>query len=56
MNKYILNVYLSKHYFTYDFKHVYKEFKAHLGSDYRYYLYTMIDEASRKRFTYSYLE
>jgi transposase InsO family protein len=33
-----------------------RECKAQPGSDHRYYQYTMIDEASRERFIYPYLE
>jgi hypothetical protein len=39
-----------------DVKYVPRECKAQPGSDHRYYQYTMIDEASRERFIYPYLE
>lgn len=39
-----------------DVKYVPKECKAQPESDHRYYQYTMIDEASRERFIYPYLE
>ena len=39
-----------------DVKFVPKECNANLGDDYKYYQYTIIDEASRERFIYAYRE
>lgn len=39
-----------------DVKYVPRECNANLGDDYRYYQYTIIDEASRERFLYAYKE
>ncbi len=64
-NKTIYKVYKPKKYFTpellaekmqLDVKYVPRDCNANLQDDYKYYQYTIIDEASRERFIYAYKE